>query len=110
MHIDCFDLETFLQTRRRKGNVSVADQWRCPICNADARPPQLIVDGFLEEVRATLEKQGALQTRAIVVQQDGSWKPKAEVRDPNGVSDDDPAPTKVQPLVPAHVEIIDLSD
>lgn len=110
LHIDCFDLETFLETRQRKGDISVADQWRCPICNADARPPQLIVDGFLEEVRNTLERQGLLQTRAIVVQQDGSWKPKAEVRDPNGVSEDSSRSTPALPAVPVHMEVIDLSD
>lgn len=87
LHNDCFDLETFLQTRPRKGDVSVPDRWRCPICNADARPHLLLVDGFLEDVRKTLEAQGLQQTRAILVQQDGTWAPKAEVRDPKGVSD-----------------------
>jgi hypothetical protein len=51
LHNDCFDLETFLQTRRRKGDASVPDLWRCPICNADARPTQLVVDGFLQDVK-----------------------------------------------------------
>lgn len=87
LHNECFDLDTFLETRPKKGDVTVADQWRCPICKADARPTTLVVDGFLVEVREELERKGLLDTRAIIVSQDGSWKPKPEERDPNGVSD-----------------------
>ncbi|KAH7390897.1 hypothetical protein DE146DRAFT_146542 [Phaeosphaeria sp. MPI-PUGE-AT-0046c] len=105
LHNDCFDLETFLSTRRRKGDVCDPDLWRCPICNADARPQYLITDGFLVNVKNVLDAQGLSQTRAIVVHQDGSWRQKAEVRDPNGVSDDPPTPT-----VRRASEVIDLSD
>jgi hypothetical protein len=110
LHPDCFDLETYLQTRRRKGDATVPDLWRCPICNADARPGHLIVDGFLQQVKTRLDAQGLSSTRAIVVQQDGSWEPKAEVRDPNGVSDDSPAPSERRKSIPAQAEVIDLSD
>ncbi|KAF2681053.1 hypothetical protein K458DRAFT_254796, partial [Lentithecium fluviatile CBS 122367] len=78
LHYDCFDLDTFLHTRERKGDVSAADQWKCPICNNDARPQHLNVDGFLDHVRAELYERGLQDTRAIIVAQDGSWKPKAE--------------------------------
>ncbi|CAO2658172.1 Nn.00g074320.m01.CDS01 [Neocucurbitaria sp. VM-36] len=117
LHNDCFDLETFLQTRRRAGDSSVADQWRCPICNADARPQRLFVDGFIEDVQRKLQEQGLARTRAIIVQHDGEWKPKPEVRDPNGVSDrgasddpDPPTPTMARTTTPAHAKVIDLSD
>lgn len=122
LHNNCFDLDTFLHTRRRKGDASVSDHWRCPICNADARPQYLVVDGFLEEVKKVLDAQGRSNTRAIVVHQDGSWKPKAEVRDPNGVSDyergSSQPPTPVvasasvlsRACVPVDAEVIDLSD
>lgn len=108
LHNDCFDLEIFLSTRRRKGDVSDPDVWRCPICNADARPKYLIVDGFLVEVKKALEAKGQARTRAIVVHPDGTWEPKEEVRDPNGVSDDSPTPTARRASVAA--EIIDISD
>lgn len=113
LHYDCFDLETFLQTRRRKGDASIPDQWRCPICNVDARPQHLLIDGFIEDVAKTLAGQGLSETRAIIVQQDGSWKPKPEVRDPNsvsdrGVSNEPPTPRARSP--PPPMEIIDLSD
>jgi hypothetical protein len=48
-----------------------------------------MVDGFMEEVRAKLSEQNMLDTRAIVVEQDGSWKPKPEVIDKNGIQDRD---------------------
>jgi hypothetical protein len=119
LHNDCFDLETFLTSRTRKGDTSVADQWKCPICNSDARPHMLLVDGFLEDVKRQLEAQGLSHIRQIIVQQDGSWKPKAEVRE--GVSDDPPTPTidrvgmgrssvSQRASLPADAEVIDLSD
>jgi hypothetical protein len=115
LHNDCFDLETFLTTRRRHGDVAVPDTWRCPICNVDARPQHLVVDGFLEEVKQQLDAQNLSNTRDIVVHQDGTWTPKAEVRDPNGVSDRDMSdelttPTTARASIPKHVEVIDLSD
>jgi hypothetical protein len=115
LHNDCFDLETFLATRRRRGDASVADTWRCPICSADARPQHLVVDGFLQDVKMRLEAQGLGETRHIIVQQDGTWKPKTEVRDPNGVSDhrmsdEPPTPVVARASIPAHAEVIDLSD
>ncbi|ORY14170.1 hypothetical protein BCR34DRAFT_449639, partial [Clohesyomyces aquaticus] len=85
LHHDCFDLDTFLQTRRRKGDASDPDQWKCPICNADARPQSLVKDGFLESVRCTLAQQGLLKTRAIIIDKDGNWKPRVEVLE--GVAD-----------------------
>lgn len=108
LHNDCFDLETFLLTRRRKGDVCDPDIWRCPICSSNARPNDLITDGFLVDVKKVLDAQGLSQTRSIVVHQDGTWTPKAEVRDPNGVSDDPPTPTARRASVAA--EVIDLSD
>ncbi|KAJ4988890.1 MIZ/SP-RING zinc finger [Stagonosporopsis vannaccii] len=115
LHNECFDLDTFLTTRPRKGDVSVADQWRCPICRLDARPTVLVVDEFLVQVRKELESQGLLDTRAIVVDQDGSWKPKPEERDPNGIRDSEtPEPhpaaaaNAARPHPPPPHEIIDL--
>jgi hypothetical protein len=113
LHNDCFDLETFLMSRPRKGDASVPDQWKCPICNADARPHMLLVDGFLEDVKKQLEARGLQRTRQIIVQQDGSWKPKAEVHEgvsDRGASDEPHTPSMTRPSIPAHAEVIDLSD
>lgn len=81
-HRECFDLEAFLlsRTSRVKGSAMTnPDQWKCPICKTDARPQNLVIDGFLLEVRAQLEAQGLLDTRAILVKEDGSWDAKSEV-------------------------------
>ena len=81
-HFECFDLDIWLQSRPLKQPAqgpsapSSVDCWRCPICRGDARPGVLVVDGFLVEVRQQLREQGLLDTRHIVVEQDGSWKPK----------------------------------
>jgi hypothetical protein len=117
LHNECFDLDTFLETRPKKGEVTAADQWRCPICKADARPHTLIVDEFLVRVREELAKRGTLDTRAIEVDKEGRWRPKIEGRDLNGVQDRDshePVPTTTRSSAsrqanhpPAH-EIIDL--
>jgi len=113
-HNDCFDLRIFLTTRARKGGASVADQWRCPVCRGDARPQALILDGFVKQVCEQLHSMGLSNTRAIVVSKDGTWRPKKEIRE--GVSDDPPTPmerernSERRSIVPADVEIIDLSD
>ncbi|EKG18479.1 Zinc finger MIZ-type protein [Macrophomina phaseolina MS6] len=95
LHRDCFDLEIFLQTRDRKqpDSPSSVDVWRCPICRGDVRPKSLIVDGFLLEVRKELSMIGQLDTRAIVVDSEGKWKPKPEEK-----SDDPPTSHSSTPV------------
>jgi hypothetical protein len=120
LHNDCFDLETFLQTRKRQNDASIPDVWRCPICNADARPQFLIVDGFLQQVHMELAQRGLLETRAIIVDQDGSWKPKADPVSENHGHDQespvdrdssaDPAIPKKSKTPPLTAPVIDLSD
>jgi hypothetical protein len=80
LHRECFDLETFLSQCKREqpGYPCVPDCWRCPICKGDVRPQTLVEDGFLVQVREDLAGKGLLDTRAIVVEADGSWKPRVE--------------------------------
>lgn len=81
-HRECFDLEAFLlsRTSRVKGSAMTnPDQWKCPICKKDARPQKLVIDGFLLEVRAQLDAQDLLDTKAILVKEDGSWEVKSDV-------------------------------
>ncbi|OAL47329.1 hypothetical protein IQ07DRAFT_573276 [Pyrenochaeta sp. DS3sAY3a] len=99
LHNDCFDLDTFLNTRTRHEGVGVADQWWCPICKADARPHKLRVDGLMERVYTVLCSEEQLRTRIIVVQQDGSWKARYEE------AEETPDEDRLGP-----VEVIDLSD
>lgn len=80
-HRECFDLEAYLLSRTSRFKHSIltsVEQWKCPICKKDARPMVLIIDEFLLEVRKTLEQNAQLDARAILVQEDGSWKIKTD--------------------------------
>ncbi|KAK4121273.1 hypothetical protein N657DRAFT_122907 [Parathielavia appendiculata] len=97
-HMECFDLENWLNTRPAKpppakcthnkqgsgpctcpnsnysrAEPSNADKWRCPICFRDARPYSLRIDGFLLKVRTQLEEEGKLGAKSMRVKADGSW-------------------------------------
>ncbi|KAG7289789.1 hypothetical protein NEMBOFW57_006165 [Staphylotrichum longicolle] len=135
-HMECFDLENWLNTRPAKPPISCPhkrvkctcpntaepsnpDKWRCPICSKDARPYSLRIDGFLLKVRAQLEAEGKLHTKSLRVKADGSWSVVLE-DDDDGASDDDGAGPAVPvsvgarkaPQVPAlprrEVEVIEL--
>ncbi|KAI7546766.1 hypothetical protein KC331_g5414 [Hortaea werneckii] len=95
-HRDPFDLATFLATRKREqpGYPSSPNDWRCPICRADARPDVLVQDAFLVSVREELASRDLLSTRAIIVSADGRWEVKREevvsgVRSPSLEEDED---------------------
>ncbi|KAF2222586.1 hypothetical protein BDZ85DRAFT_263896 [Elsinoe ampelina] len=75
-HDQPFDLRTFLESRLSHGDFGIAEQMKCPICGVDARPGELVLDGFLMEVRKELEARGKLDTRAITVDDKGNWKIK----------------------------------
>ncbi|KAI0540489.1 hypothetical protein GGR58DRAFT_131798 [Xylaria digitata] len=98
-HLECFDLENWLNTRLGKKSPCVCggpnckcpkepsfvDRWKCPFCDGDARPYSLRIDEFLVEIRTRLEKDQQLRTKSITVFADGSWKPN----DPVGCDDSD---------------------
>lgn len=108
-HMECFDLETWLNTRPSKPTVkctqsssqvrcdcktgprepSNPDKWRCPICSKDARPYSLRIDSFLLKVRRQLEEEGKLQTKCLRVKADGTWSVVLEEDDNGGESEDD---------------------
>jgi hypothetical protein len=105
-HMECFDLEIWLETRPSKTvkcphsafvpcncndtpEPSVADKWKCPICNMDARPYSLRVDSFLLNVRKRLEEEGKLKAKSILVAADGTWQPVIEEDDDVDSDDDD---------------------
>jgi hypothetical protein len=99
LHRECFDLETFLLTRnsksKRPNQPSMIDVWKCPLCGKDARPYSLQVDDFLASVRGELAVQDKLDTKAILISADGSWRPKPEPRPmkrkaTGDLDDDDP--------------------
>jgi hypothetical protein len=104
-HMECFDLENWLNTRPAKpppvkcphrqvactcptsAEPSNPDKWRCPICSKDARPYSLRIDGFLLKVRAQLEAEGKLRAKSMRVKADGSWSVVVEADDEDAGSD-----------------------
>ncbi|KAL4925561.1 MIZ zinc finger domain protein [Aspergillus undulatus] len=93
-HTECFDHETFLQTRVLKfGTQSAVEaDWRCPICRQDARPQKLVVDEFLANVRRELGRTNRCEgARSLVIKADGSWN----------VKHDEDCPSSEQPSSPA---------
>jgi hypothetical protein len=103
-HMECFDLDIWLETRPSKPakcphsafipcncgdepEPSVADKWKCPICDMDARPYSLRIDSFLLNVRKRLEEEGKLKAKSILVARDGTWQPVIE--DDSDDDDDD---------------------
>lgn len=137
-HLECFDLELWLNTRLGKKSCycgtpgkctqcpkepSLVDKWKCPLCNGDARPYSLRVDEFLMRVRSRLESEDKLHTKCILVSADGTWKPKEEPGDNESDVDSDEggiaaSPTKkpsrstTTPLQhdKSYVEIVEIDD
>lgn len=119
-HIECFDLGNWLASRPSKrsgcGEPSLADCWKCPICERDARPHRLHIDDFLVEVRAKLLADGKQRTKLIQAAADGSWVPVAEPEDsddegdalPSGPAQESPCvSSRSVPPADAVIEILD---
>lgn len=79
-HKQCFDLEVFLETRGSKSSHQPCspDEFRCPICKGDVRPQSLVIDGFFASIRVELDKQGRLDAKTIILQENGEWSIKEE--------------------------------
>ena len=79
-HNQCFDRDTFLQTRTAKvpGEPCGPDEFRCPICGQDARPESLMIDTFFVNVRVALKQRGRLDAKAIILYDSGEWDIKEE--------------------------------
>lgn len=113
-HMECFDLETWLNTRPIKQAIkcvhqhfctcpkrlepSEPDKWKCPICFADARPRSLRIDSFLLGVRRQLEAQNRLDTKSILVAADGTWRPVIEPDDDDDAGSDGDGPVSKGPV------------
>lgn len=121
LHRECFDLDTWLETRpeikrekgiifysKRNGGAFVGgvDVWRCPLCRGDARPQMLRVDEWMMAVREKIIADGKTdEARDILVSQDGSWKIKPEI-----VADRRTLEAQKEEEKKKVVEVIDLDD
>ncbi|KAH7148917.1 hypothetical protein EDB81DRAFT_480665 [Dactylonectria macrodidyma] len=101
LHLECFDLETWLQTRpskpAQKGagapekgpEPSMVDAWKCPICDLDARPTSLRIDEYFVQVRKELLGRGETNVRAITITATGEW---TAIQEPDDSDDETPGP------------------
>ncbi|CAI4215078.1 unnamed protein product [Parascedosporium putredinis] len=94
-HLDPFDLSNWLESRPTKKTCLHAltgpAHWTC---EGDARPPNIVVDGFLKGVLDSLAEQGLEDVRAIYVDVHGNWRVKEEEPPVGEDSDDDGPPPK----------------
>jgi hypothetical protein len=81
-HAECFDCDTFIRTRKSvSGQTPMVDNWRCPVCKADARPKFLVVDYFLAEIHAELARSNRLAgAEAVQIKADGTWALRANTK------------------------------
>jgi len=89
-HYQCFDRDVFLETRNAKDpdQPCEPEAFKCPICGLDARPPNLVIDGFLLAVKDSLQKQGRDKVKAVILREDGEWEIEKE-DEATGESDDE---------------------
>jgi hypothetical protein len=66
-HIQCFDLETYVNMYRNNSSLYA---WRCPVCNNKIIMDDLIYDNYFASI---LEKTGGSNSIVEIVC-DGSWK------------------------------------
>lgn len=65
-HIQCFDLEAYLQINCERGN------WRCPVCNKPALTEGLEIDQYMWAILNTLTTQQ--DTEEVMVDAQANWK------------------------------------
>ncbi|KAG8420800.1 hypothetical protein J3458_002727 [Metarhizium acridum] len=112
-HIECFDLEIWLQTRRGKPSQSktepaLADGWKCPLCGEYAGPLGLRIDAYFVRLRKALIDAGKGQTKSIRVTQDGNWTAIEEPKDDDdGENDGSTQKSPQKRAEPAIIEILD---
>jgi hypothetical protein len=79
-HLECFDYHNYLNSRpkKREWEPPLLDSYRCPLCKGDARPSELIIDGFMVDVLLELRRTNQLDVKNIIVHSDGRWEVKQE--------------------------------
>lgn len=103
-HNQCFDRDVYLETRNAKNPAQPCEPeaFKCPICGVDARPPNLVVDGFLLAVRNMLQEKGRSKVRTIILDKSGNWEVGKEDEDTAESSDEEGGSTRPYPGGPAE--------
>ncbi|KAH7326349.1 hypothetical protein B0I35DRAFT_132410 [Stachybotrys elegans] len=109
-HLECFDLETWLQTRPRKPigepcEPCMTDVWKCPICDSDCRPSSLRIDDFFAQIAQKLASNSDTHVKHVTLRKDGRWEAVKVDDDPNHDSDESPGPRHSERAAPEVIEI-----
>ena len=101
-HYECFDLDNFLETRSGslKGPPCQPEQFKCPICNGDARPQSLLIDEWFCKMLEEIRRQDRLDARSIVMDRNGAWRIREE--EAEGESGDGTGRRKQSSTIPAR--------
>merc|ERR1740120_359762 len=68
-HLQCFGLEAYLQINRQMRAFN--NRWVCPVCTLVLRPPDLVIDQYVQDIVSKVQKNPDLEE--VVVSPDGSW-------------------------------------
>ncbi|XP_066209781.1 zinc finger MIZ domain-containing protein 2 [Saccopteryx leptura] len=93
-HIQCFDLESYLQLNCERGT------WRCPVCNKTALLEGLEVDQYMLGILIYIQNS---DYEEITIDPTCSWKPVPVKPDMHIKEEPDgPAPKRCRTVSPAH--------
>nr|KAF6419748.1 zinc finger MIZ-type containing 2 [Rousettus aegyptiacus] len=94
-HIQCFDLESYLQLNCERGT------WRCPVCNKTALLEGLEVDQYMLGILLHIQSPDCEE---ITIDPVCSWKPVPVKPDVHAKEEPDgPGPKRCRSVSPAHV-------
>ncbi|XP_058152658.1 zinc finger MIZ domain-containing protein 2 isoform X2 [Dasypus novemcinctus] len=94
-HVQCFDLESYLQLNCERGT------WRCPVCNKTALLEGLEVDQYMLGILIYIQNS---DHEEITIDPACSWKPVPLKPDLHGKEEPDgPALKRCRTVSPAHV-------
>ena len=88
-HIAWFDLEAFVETNKRTPNIN--HRWKCPKCQKNAKPSELVVDSFAEAIL-----QQAVSDE-VEFGRDGNWNacaPRKAAQEPKESYESDELPVE----------------
>lgn len=78
-HIQCFDLESYLQLNCERGS------WRCPVCNKPAQLEGLEVDQYMWGILNTLNSS---EVDEVTIDSAANWKPAKNIAQGIKMEDD----------------------
>ncbi|CAD5206612.1 unnamed protein product [Bursaphelenchus okinawaensis] len=63
-HLQCFDLTNYIMMNEKRAN------WKCPVCNKQTLPSDLVLDDYFVEVIEKIKGQSS----EVELNRDGSWR------------------------------------